>query len=77
MGFFDGLEKREKPNGGKHAPVDKGITRFVKEHFYEIAYIREKGYSWKQITQEIQRHYDFRSNHLCKNIQNQFNEIRR
>ena len=75
MGFFDELEKNETPKGGSFSQ-NKGITDFVRKHFYEIAYVRSKGYSWKQVANAILKQVHFQSNDFPNTLQNIFHKVR-
>lgn len=52
MSIFDDFMREEAPQG---IIGPSPVSRFVKEHFNDIAIMRSKHYSWKQIAKAVKQ----------------------
>ena len=63
-------EANIKPNGRCSNPYS--IHQFVLDHFEQLAAVRKKGYSWKQIAYVAQDKYGYTSRKLASSLSSEF-----
>ena len=66
-GLFEGLLKK-LPTGR----LNLGIAVFVRKHFKQISFVRDKSYSWKQIAEVVQNHLQGQSRNLPRSLSDAF-----